>query len=329
MKLGTKIGIIAIIITIISALVFVVKYQYDSIQKLKVIETSVLPFKQFEDNLVRSQSSYSTVENLEAIIKQQDINFNDIEKDLNLLDANIVAVNVSVANSSGKISSGISSSEVVKRENIPEEEEKDKFGYSKNEQWLVLTEPFSSGTSDVEVPIGKVGFASWEKNPWSLKLYPREYSSTVVLGMDADGRHYVYSKLVIESNGKKYSIPIRESRMVEKYPEDSLFLSPRLYLGFDGGITLNKEVEQEFFPSLNFNFLSYGKTKINPTWTFATVGLGYGINSEDALLAITPITYNVGNHLPMIQNLHIGPAIAMNLNGFDQFGIYFGAKVGL
>src|SRR5271157_1286896 len=90
----TKTCIIGSILLILFVMGFIIKIQYDAIQKLKNIETSVLAQKDIGDGILRAQSSYVSKADLENAIKAQGLNLDAIRNDLKGLGANISALNI-------------------------------------------------------------------------------------------------------------------------------------------------------------------------------------------------------------------------------------------
>lgn len=313
-------GIITGTILLIGSLLFVIKVQYDSINRLKVIESSIIESKKLQDEIMRSQSSFATAKDLETIIKQQDMNIKTIKEDLAKFDAKIKGVNTVNVVSSGKKETNVASSSTTPQNtNITE----DKYSYLNNGQKLKLDEPFSD---KINVPIGNVEFSAWKQNPWSINIYPRQYSTTTVLGLDSDGRHYAYSKSQITVNGKSYTLPITDAKLVEEFPSPSFTFNPRLYLSLNGGVLINPP-QLETIPNLYLSLFSYGQTKINPTWSFLGIGLGYEINKRNPTFILSPVNYNVAKHLPLVDNLYVGPTVSVDTN--RNIGITFGLSAAL
>lgn len=322
----TKTGITGAILLVIAVLIFIVKVQYDTIERLKTIETSVVESKNIGNGIVRAQSSYVTQSELERLLKEQGLSIDAIKKDLKTLGADVQGVHTVSVVTPGFNGTNLPTTHTTPNPNPidPGQSFKDPNGYLKNQQWFALTEPFNGGA---KIPFGKVGFSAWQTNPWSVEVLPRTYSSTTVLGEDENGRHYAYSKFQIETDGKKYTIPISTSRIIEEYPIPKFSFNPRIYLGIDGGIIVNPPNHAELTPNVGLSFFSYGQTKVSPQWSFLTLGFGYATQQQDIVLILSPINYNVGKNLPLVDNLHVGPSVSVDANG--NFGLYLGIRVAL
>jgi hypothetical protein len=330
----TKAIVAGTIVLIMSVMGYIIKIQHDTVERLKTIETSVVESKNIGNGIVRDQASYVTKKDLENMANAQGMDLSAIKKDLSTLGANVSGISTVKVISQGYTADHIGSTTTTQRPKDPvpdnsssvvkpAQTSQDPHGYQEATQWLVLTEPF---TGD-KVPIGQVGFSAWEDKPWSERILPRSYSSITVLGKNEDGRTYAYSKFQIEVEGKKYTVPIAESKIAEEYPTPSFRFSPRLYLGIDFGAIANPPARFEVLPNLGLSFFSYGQTKLNPDWTFLTLGLGYETQTKGISLYLSPIDYNIAKYLPFVDNLYIGPAVSLDAK--SNIGMYLGIRVGL
>jgi hypothetical protein len=320
-----KAGIIGGTILLISTMGYIIKVQYDTVERLKFIETSVVESKNIGNGIVREQASYVTKKDLDNMIQLQGMDLAAIKKDLAILGANVKGISTIKVVTQGYQADHLSSSDTTAREStdtIPIENQNPN-NYQSATQWFNLSEPIEKEN----IPFGKVGFSAWETKPWSVKVSPRTYSSTTVLGKNEEGRTYAYSKFEIEVEGKKYTIPITEAKLAEEYPSPSFHFSPRLYLGVDFGAIANPPAHFEVMPDLGLSFFSYGQTKLNPDWTFLTVGLGYETQTNGISLFLNPINYNIAKHIPLVDNLYLGPTVSLDPKG--NIGLYIGIRVGL
>jgi hypothetical protein len=200
----------------------------------------------------------------------------------------------------------------------------DTFGYLINRQELLLDEPFQGNK---RVSFGVVGFSANLKKPWDLKIYPRKYRTVTVISTNDSGRHFTHTEMSIEVNGKKQTIPVDNAELVESYPDSHFMFNPRLYLAIDGGVRVNPPVTGEGLASLQVSFFSHGKTVTDTTWTFLGLGAGYQFGNRGIGFVLSPVNYNVGKHLPLVDNMFIGPSAIVDTDG--NVGIMGGLKVGL
>jgi len=321
-----KVAIAAGIVALIAALLLIIKYQYDTMEKQKAIADSMVEQKQLTDSIARSQAQYVTAKDLEAYAKNLDVKLKPIRDDLEKLDGEVKGVGEVRVITVGYKGNDIPSDTSVPRP--PEEQPKpgdnlDPWNYQRAQQKLKLQEPFT----DNNIPWGEVGFKAWEQEPWELTVYPRSYHVVNVLGQDEEGRHYVYNKFSIEADGKKYDIKIDKSQFVEEYPASKFRWSPSLYLGLGAGAYLKSDPAWAVTPTLQMFLFSYGKTKLVPEWTFIGLGLGYEAFERRLDFLVSPVGYNIGTHIPLVKNLYVVPTITVDFTG--DFAVLGGISVGL
>lgn len=335
MQTKWKVAIVATIVATIAALAFIIKYQHDMLQRQYAIEKSVVEMKLLQDGIVRSESKYATKDDIERFAKDRGLELKPIKDDLKKLDAELKGVNSLLARTPGRVVVGVPSTSTTPRPDAPEPPKakcpdgssvecpnQDEFGYLSSKQNLKLTEPFADAT---EVPFGDVSFSAWKKKPWDVRVLPRDYRVMTTLSTDEDGRHYVHNKFTITTGGKDYTIPITKSEFVEKYPIAEFRFSPRLYLGVDGGVYFDGGAA--LVPNAQVALFSHGKTKLNPDWTFLGLGFGYATQEEIVTGVISPVNYNIGRHLPLMENLFIGPTFGITVNG--NLSVMGGIRAGL
>lgn len=330
----TKFAVIAATVIVILCMAFIIKRQHDSIKSQEaMMEKTMVEFRELKDGSVRSQAQYT--KDLEAWAKQNKIDLAPIQKDIADLDAKMIGISTLLTSTPGYKGTNLSSSSQVPRPSGPgpqiitcppggSVECPDTFGYGSNAQVLKLGEPFSNGTS---IPFGQAEFRAWESKPWSLEVYPRTYSVTTVLGQDEDGRHYTYHKFAIQTNGQTYPVKIDESKFVEELPESEFRFSPRLYLGVDVGAQVYPLPNAEVAPNIQVALFSLGRTKIQPDFTFVGLGVSYESQAQTMGVMLTPFSYNIGNHIPLVDNMYVGPSVSVNMTG--GVTVAGGIRVGL
>jgi hypothetical protein len=329
----TKAGVVGGTVLVMSVMGYIIKIQHDTVERLKFIETSVVESKNIGNGIVREQASYVTKKDLENMVKDQGMDLAAIKKDLAVLGANVNGISTVKVVTQGYKADHVASSGTTPREPSTETTPRtdvqaatatqDPHGYQSATQWLNLSEPIGKEN----IPFGKVGFSAWDAKPWSEQISPRTYSSTTVLGKNEEGRTYAYSRFEIDVEGKKYIVPITEAKIAEEVPKPSFHWSPRLYLGVDFGVIANPPMHFEVMPDLGLSFFSYGQTKLNPDWTFLTLGLGYETQTKGIAFLLNPVDYNIAKHLPFVENLYLGPSMSLDPKG--NFGLYLGIRVGL
>lgn len=323
-KLGLGASIGAVVLVIIGALLFIIKEQRDLITKQQAMQESMIEMKQLQDNWVRSSSQFVSKDDLNAFLKDNSSSLDALKKDIDALGASITGGSVITSNTPGYNGSDLPSTTTKPGTNTSPGTNTDPYGYQKNTQVLALNEPFADGVS---VPWGEVGFSAWKEKPWNLNIKPRKYSVLTVVSTTEDGQHLVHNQFSIEVDGKRQTIPVQSSEFKEVYPESKFSFNPHLMLGADMGVYTNPPLRGEVEPSLQVSLFSYGQTKVNPTWTFLDVGVGYASQAQRPNAIITPFTYNVGKHIPLMSNLHVGPSVSVDTSG--NIGVMGGVKVGL
>jgi len=323
-KVLIRVGIIAGIVSLLGVLGFIVYKQIQISNKQDLIEARIISEQQLIDGIVRSQSTWATKGDVEKFISDNNVNLRAIQDDLDKLKAELTAVNVAVANSRGQTGTNIPSTGTGNTNPTPvDPKNPDPYGYMQKQQNLSLNEDFGT----VQVPFGTVGFSAWQEKPWNYEIKDREYNVASVVGTDENQRMYFYNKFTLKVDGKSYNIPIKAASTQQVYPEAKFsWFNPRLYAGIDTSVGVTP-IRGEFTPSLNFQIMSYGRYKTQPDLSVLQLGLGYGINSQRPQVVVTPISYNVGKHIPFMNNTYFGPAVGVGTDGNVMLGA--GLRFGL
>lgn len=318
MSITTKILLFLLAIFVVGTVGFIIYKQMEISKKQELIESQIVEQKQLADNIVRAMSKFADKKDIEEIAKNNNINLEVIKKDLDKLNAKLNGIGILSVNSLEQHQNNISSTITRPNDNKPENvleckdnKCEDKFGYLKNVQKLELNEDFST----IKVPLAGVEFDASKEKPWNYNIYGRQYNVINVDAENEDGKRYIYSKVSVKINDKEYSLPINKNTYVQEYQSASFhWWNPRAYLNVSGGINIGlSPVKSELNAGVSFSFMDYGKTKTNPDWTFANVGVGYGTSSE-VNLNVNPVNYNLGQHLsPAVRNTYVGPNINLGL----------------
>ena len=151
---------------------------------------------------------------------------------------------------------------------------------------------------------------------WAVQTHPLKYNATVVSSEDRDGNENRYvefwaeNDFVKESKGVKYELPLDKVDWVKKEPKDKEFMfNPRLGISANFGAT-------SIYPGLDLSLFSYGKTKRDMDWRFLSFGVGG--TSKDIYVGLIPISYNMGEFLPLVENMFIGPYIGTGISSFGS-----------
>lgn len=316
--------IVSLIATVILS-IFLIKSLFEIKSSLleakKQLEFSNVQMKQLENSIVRSQSSYVTSDQLDKMISS--IGMDAIRGDLSRLDAKVDSINIMLTSTPGFNGTNIGSTGTKPKPGsdpkIPPEVicengkciNPDKFNYLNNEQFLSINEPFTEGF----VPFGNTTFKAWEQKPWNLKIFPRNYIVSNVISQDENGQTIVHNKFDIEVDGKKYPIKINESKTVQELRGSEFWFNPRLQLGLGVGPTIYKSLTAEVIPTLQVSLFSYGPHKRQTTWNFLGLGIGVHTQNPSPTISISPVNYNIGEPLPLLENLFIGPTLSVDVSG--------------
>lgn len=333
MTFTTKFLLIIIALLSISFAGFVIYSHYETKNMLTQIQTSLVAQQTLVDGITRSSSTFATKADIDNLVQSNGLNLAAIQANLDSLKAQVSGINVISTSSNTTTQTGVGSTTTTP---IPTSTGTaptcDPFGYDKNIQSLSLNESFGTGSTAVSVPAASVQFNASQAKPWGYTMPQRTYSVDNVLGTNPDtGKSFVYNKMSISTGGQSYTIPIANSTYSEQVPTSTWsFFNPRLFLGIDGEVNVSTvPIKPELTPSLGLGVISYGQTKIDPTFSFAQVGLGYGAVSHKVQVQITPIMYNVGHNIstPLVHSTYIGPTLGVGFNGNVSIGA--GLRVGL
>lgn len=324
MKLSNKILVWIVCSLAVGAFWFIIYKQMENSKRQTSIEQNIILQKQLVDGIVRSQASWATRDDVEKLIKNNGINLKAIENDLGKLNATLTTINVAVATSNRQHSTNVPTiSGPTINPNPVDPTNPDPYGYMQQQQTLKLNETFG----DSSLPIGSVGFSAWQKEPWNYDVIAREYYLNTIVGTDENQRQYYYNKFVIKIDGKNYIVPIQSTITQQVYPEAKWsWWNPRLFMGVDSGVNINQMVG-EFAPNISIGLMSYGRYKIQPDFSILALGVGYGVASDKLQLVITPFTYNVGKHIPLMNNMYLGPSVNIGTN--EDISFMIGIRVGL
>lgn len=310
MSLATKILISIGSFLVLAALAFICYKQVEISTRQQAIEAQVISQKQLVDGIVRSQSSWATKDDVDKFIKDNGLNLKAIQEDLDKLHAEITAATTIVVDSHGQYAGNLPSTNTGGSNPKPSDAP-DPYGYLAKQQNLAINEDFGT----VKVPIGSVGFSAWQAAPWNIDIKAREYHVSNVVGTDENQKISVYSKFAVKVDGKTYDVPIKTAVTQQVYPtaKFSVF-NPRLFLSTNSGVGV-RTVQGEFTPSVNVGIMSYGKYKTQPDFSVLQVGVGFGVVSRKPQVLVSPGAYNVGQHIPLMRNLYIGPTIGIGTDG--------------
>lgn len=273
--------------------------------------------KILDDEIIRTLSSkVDDISSLEDEIKLYSLNLDAISKDMEDLSAKLNTFSVVQVKTPGGIYSGLPSTRSSKPDSIIPTPSctnnicEDPFGHLTNKQYFTLFEPFNKNTT---VPFGEVSFEAWKKNPWSLKVLPREYQVVTLLGERGhDLPPVVYNQFKIKVNNQEFDVPVSHTKTVVMESPKGFRVKPNLFLGVGSGVSVNNQPNAEVYPFIEASVFEYGKENYNPSWAFLGISAGFNTVEQSFAVGVSPFQYNIADHLPLINNLFIGPQVSFS-----------------
>jgi hypothetical protein len=188
---------------------------------------------------------------------------------------------------------------------------------------------YATASDGTKFPIAWAMFHPNQDDPeklWKTGTYPIKFETNIIETEDTSGRYNRYVELNITNNqmketkGNRYPVKI-DSIEWAKNPitEKHLFWwNPRL--AFQGLFT-----NEVFAPSLDISLASYGRTKRDMDWRFIvpSIGLANKGDSSEAVLGFSPVQWNFGNIVPLVENAFLGPSFAWDTEGEMSYGAGF------
>ncbi len=177
---------------------------------------------------------------------------------------------------------------------------------------------YAKDTEGKEYPIGHVYYSPLidGNDKWSTRDVPLDFHTKVVLAenedrSDAMAETYITTDYLPDTKGVKFPVATTKIEWVKAPPKEKRWMfNPRISLGMSIGDSV--------FPNLTLSSFSYGRTKVDMDWRF--LGVGIGADKDDFFFQFTPVEWNVGTKMPIVDNLFIGPYISVNSDSDTGFG---------
>ena len=183
-------------------------------------------------------------------------------------------------------------------------------------------------TDSNSAPLASVTFDAAKDKPWSYDVFERKYRIVTAVGKQDNGQmtfHHTLDYTVPGKSIENYKISLLTSEYLQVPPSRKMFWwNPILDIGpFVGGTFLKYAMWDMGRPDsvlsvgadLGLSFSSYGETRVDSLWRFFRVGLGYDAERRSGRLSFTPVLFNLGNPMPLITNLWLGPYISADSAG--------------
>jgi hypothetical protein len=131
--------------------------------------------------------------------------------------------------------------------------------------------------------------------------------------------HY-FNLWEVDEKGKKLGkFSVKEFEVTVQKPDEKSFFwwSPKLDAGAFVGSSFDLRLTSG--ASVGFSTSGYGYTKNDLSWRFVRLGVDFSDNKVG--LSLSPALYNLGNVLPLISNLFLGPYVSFNNQQAGSVGL--------
>jgi len=154
---------------------------------------------------------------------------------------------------------------------------------------------------------------------WKYGTYAMKTDVNIIESQNTDDTFNRYAEVKVFGKDNK-ELPVKLTDLkwekIELTEKKWNFWNPRLGFSFLG----NTDSDIGF--GLNLSFMSYGKTNRDMTWRFLTPGVGI-LNEDEYYFSFEPFSYNLGEQLPLIENMFIGPTLTYSDKFDTSYGIQF------
>lgn len=141
---------------------------------------------------------------------------------------------------------------------------------------------------------------------WKTGAYAIEYHTKVIQSEQKDGQTNTYLESWAENNKDRESVGIKlplditlaEFTQLKIRDKEFQWWSPHINLNVDAGF--GSDLKTRVGAGLSFSFSGYGRTSNDLTWRFLDFGLS--TNGTNYFGKFTPVSYNIGDKLPLISN---------------------------
>jgi len=191
---------------------------------------------------------------------------------------------------------------------------------SKDYDEVVITNSGITSEDGTELP---VAWAMYSPNidsedKWTIGTYPLEIHENIILAENEDRLDVIVeawaeTDILTTTKDKKFPITIEKVSWTRREPTNSWMFNMRPSINFG--------ISKTIYPSLSLSFFSYGKSDRDMNWRF--LGIGIGRIDDDLSLHFTPVEYNLGNNLPLIENLFGGLQYNVQTDS-SNLGLVFG-----
>ena len=173
--------------------------------------------------------------------------------------------------------------------------------------------------------IADVSFEAAEENPWSSTTWGISYTINNSVARTRDGSIVLHTELLAESEaqpGEIFRIEGAESRVLQ-VPEEVHFewWNPQLYLTAQLGINAWPGIDLSASLAIGFSVMSYGN------WAFFGISAGFDGWNRSFFASFIPLMYNIGEPIPLLSDLEVGPHVGIDHNANVSVGITIGTRL--
>lgn len=167
---------------------------------------------------------------------------------------------------------------------------------------------YSKDTDGKKYP---VAWAMYQPNQtpekrWKTGTYPIEFHSKIIISENEQTSHslmqaWIENNQMKETKGNRYPITVKDIEWTKRLSTNkSWSFNPRISLSMMAG-------NDDIYPALSLSWFSYGRTKGDMDWRFFPMGIGG--SGDETFMHVSLLEYNVAKHIPLIDNMFIGPYI--------------------
>jgi hypothetical protein len=309
-------------LTIVGLLAVVVVNQRNLAKMQQDLNSQIITSKTLEELISRSSTNYVSMSDFYQLAKNNQINLEIIQADLDKINGSLTALSSVKASSVKQVETGVSGTKIQKPQ-TPEEAasvDTDINRWYDNVASLELSEKFTGTDKNgkpviVSVPSADVSFDAANQKPWSYEVHPREYLVSSIIATTPDREKIVeYSTMTIKSDNKTYVVPVN-SQVSQIYPSPSFSFNPSLFLGVGAGVSSNGGLSPEGGATLAVGLFSYGKYRVRPELSILQVGLGYGSIGKEPYVSVSPVAYNLNSVAPLLKNTYVSGSLGISFQG--------------
>jgi hypothetical protein len=185
------------------------------------------------------------------------------------------------------------------------------------------------------LPIARTEF-NIKDYQWNNRVFGLDFEVNTIIATDADGLDQVITELkaynneLEETKGQAYPIKITSSSFEQVLPTQKIFhfINPKLDIALSGGASWQRlDINPSVTPELGISLMGYGITPDAEIWRFLRLGAGYDAYNKSARGSVGLAGYNLGDSLPLIDDLWFWPAYTIDHKGNSGFSISIGTNL--